>query len=240
MTVILGIDLETTSLDTETTDILEVGMIMYHVERRSMVAVNDFIIKPKDFSEEKAWESYEITGIHPELIDTFGISIVSAMGLVIDWIDRSDFILGHNIIRFDRPILERFVKIDIPTIDTMVHIRYPSKIKARNLIGLAAEHGFLNMYPHRAVFDVASTIRLLENYSIEVIIEAALSRMFWCRAMVSFENKDKAKAQKYMWDATNKFWVKQVPELYLADEANVSDFKITILESNYEFDKKYQ
>ena len=99
----------------------------------------------------------------------------------------------------------------------MIDIPYPSVIRTRSLTALCAEHGFLNPFPHRALFDVAAMFKLLSNYDINRIVEIAKTPIIWIRARVSYDARQKAKDEKFMWDPNNKFWVRQVRGFNLKD-----------------------
>ena len=52
------------------------------------------------------------------------------------------------------------------------------KIKTRSLPYLAADHGFLNPFPHRALFDVMTMIQIAGMYDINEILKYADSPIF--------------------------------------------------------------
>jgi DNA polymerase-3 subunit epsilon len=77
---------------------------------------------------------------------------------------------------------------------------------------LAADHGFLNPFAHRALFDCATTFRLVSPYLGELIARS-YEKEFTLRALQSpFESKDILKGRGYFWDAESRCWTIVLPE----------------------------
>jgi DNA polymerase-3 subunit epsilon len=160
---VLGIDLETTSLDTAEAEIIEIGAVLWDTDRKTPVAMLSEIVIPHG---EVSEETIEITGITMEDIAEHG----KPLGEVLERLEllraKAKAWVGHNAIRFDLPILERFYEAanSLPWIDTTEDIPYPKEITMHNLTYLAAAHGFLNPFAHRAVFDVLTMLRVFSCY----------------------------------------------------------------------------
>jgi DNA polymerase-3 subunit epsilon len=101
----------------------------------------------------------------------------------------------------------------VPWLDSSIDVKYPAHIKTRNLRHLASEHSFLNPFSHRAVFDVLTMLKVASCYDLDAIIARANEPTLFVEAIVSFQEKDKAKDRGYRWFAgsqtARKCWWKQ-------------------------------
>ena len=137
---ILGIDIETTSLDVEATEIWEVGAILWDTERSIPLIqyseiwdtknpIPDGPYNPNLTAKEMIMYSLDQSGEIRTLKEF--------------WITQADAICAHKGHKFDRPILERYgFDPDKVWIDTIEDLPFSPLIKARGLTALAAEHGF--------------------------------------------------------------------------------------------------
>jgi DNA polymerase-3 subunit epsilon len=230
--IVAGIDFETTSVDPETCHPTEVAIILWEPRTNKIIeSISALFIVPEKITNS------EITGIDSTLTATYGWLRENVVELISYRIQFADYLMAHHI-AFDRTILSRLVQTDQPWIDTMTDIPYPPHIKTRSLSYLAAEHGFINPFPHRALFDVATMIKLAGLYDFEVILKYANSPNMWIRATVSFDDKQFAKDRHFRWDPENRFWVKQIKELNLDYEEERAEFPIDLL-PGYHYKEQY-
>ena len=225
--IIAGIDFETTSVDPETCYPTEFAIMLWDpVENLILDSMSFLITVPKRIDIN----NWHITGLTREYIDTYGLPWHDFEKELRAKIQYVHYIMAHNAV-FDRTILERMLDatVDLKWIDTMTDLPYPSQITTRSLTHLAAEHGFLNPFPHRALFDVATMIKIASMYDITEILKYARSPNVWIRASVSKDDRGKAKNRYYKWDPTNGFWVKQLKELNILKEETEADFPIDLL-----------
>ena len=232
--IVAGIDFETTSVDPHTCHPTEIAIILWDSENKKIIETISSLI---DVPPEIDITNEHITGIDKMLIDLHCISWKDAQELISYRIHTADYMMAHNT-PFDRTILERLVECNKPWIDTMTDIPYPESIKTRSLPYLATEHGFLNPFPHRALFDVMTMIQIASIYDFDEILKYANSPNIWMRATVSFDDKQLAKDRYFKWDPTNKFWVKQVKELNIDYEEERADFPIDLL-PGYVYKEQY-
>jgi DNA polymerase-3 subunit epsilon len=242
--LLFGIDLETTSVDTKTAQIVEVGWALYDTNFNQIVDCGSRIISPRFLSGVNYSEVENITGISEGMISKYGVVFGKWYEEVFGLIAGADFFVAHNGNSFDRPIFERHLTIggdainNKPWIDTLRDIPFSFNVGSKSLINLCAVHGFLNPFPHRALFDVASMLKLLSLYDLTEIIRRASSPIVWLRALVSIENKEKAKKRHYIWDKVNRFWVKQIKDFEKETEVFEADFETTTL-NGYEYERNY-
>ena len=145
---------------------------------------------------------------------------------------NADYVVAHNGRHFDKQFWDKW-KIDIgifgerPWLDTIEDIQYPERIKTRNLLHLAAEHGFMppQHLRHRAIFDVMTMMELLSHYRLEDVIELSKVPWIFVASNVDFNHNALAKDRQYRWhDERNdgppagKFWWKKLRENTLKAE----------------------
>ena len=87
-----------------------------------------------------------------------------------------------------------------PWIDTCTDVPYPPSVGSRTLRYLAADHLFINPFPHRAIFDVMTMLTVLSHYNVEEIAVLAKSPVIHVQAKVGYDEREKAKARGYMWE----------------------------------------
>jgi len=242
--IVAGIDFETTSVDPHTCHPTEFALVLWEAETNKIIEPMSFLI---DVPATIDIDNEHITGISKRLVTTYGYRWEETQVYILQRLVFADYLMAHNV-EFDRTILKRMVNWDnyygekpfddSHWIDTMTDISYPEKIKTRSLPYLAAEHGFLNPFPHRALFDVMTMIQIASMYDFNEILKYANSPNIWIRATVSFDDKQLAKDRYFKWDPTNKFWVKQVKELNIDYEEEKADFPIDLL-PGYVYKEQY-
>jgi DNA polymerase-3 subunit epsilon len=235
--ILLGLDLETNSDDVKTAEIVEIGMVLWDTDTETPIVMEDILV----YGHHISVESFAIHGITNQDTTLYGQSIDFAIERYKKLCRKAEYIVAHNGNEFDKPILDRSVRnsspwieemADAPSnpwIDTMTDVPYPEAIKTRKLTYLAAEHGFLNPFSHRAVFDVLTMFRVLSRYDINEVIRLANEPIKTCYAQVSFDDKQKAKDRGYHWDADKKKWFKKMKESQAKTEKEQAPFPIAIL-----------
>lgn len=223
--LILGLDIETSSLVKETGKILELAYVLKRVgEPRAWKMRTEFCYDETYGEDFIPNEARLIHGIHPMHVKRFGVpfsSIIREVNFIIKT-HKVDAIVTHNGKSFDLPFILHHASpfsVDhwdelktVPHIDTMIDVEYPAQIKTRNLVHLAAEHGFLNFQAHSALADVITTLRLLECYDVKKVLENAKETRSIYRVMVDYNTRDKAKAVGARWEEIDgrkfeKCWV---------------------------------
>lgn len=205
---VLGIDTETAGLDCKTDRIIEIAGCLWDWESSTPLMIYSALIDPR---RDIPAEITELTGITQVQINEFGApeeNVLSEFDLLLG---KADYAMAHNApfdkgfydVAADRCFIEKR-----PTIwlDTKMDIKYPERIETRNLNYLSAEMGFINPWRHRAIFDVMTMLKLASAYDIEQIIDRAKEPTLYVRAIVSFDEKEKAKERGYRWYPTGRIW----------------------------------
>lgn len=212
------IDLETTGIDSENHKIIEIGVIQFMVtEDGSAPAITNMYGGLEDPGEPLSDEIKKITGLEDQLLK----------GQAIDWplirsfLQQSSIVIAHNA-DFDRSFLQKrseLAGIDCHWACSMKHIDWHAHgYKTRALNYLAADHGFINPFAHRALFDCAATFRLIGPYFQELVERSYMKEYRVFATAAPFESKDKLKSRAYRWDNQKRVWFKNVMEDGIAGE----------------------
>ena len=208
---LLGIDLETTGIDPSSSNIIEIGYMVWDTNLSCPVTFGTYLIKNNRPLPE---EIKKLTGINDDYLIRFGIDLDQALVSLADLAKDCDFFIDHNAIEFDRKYLIKACKkysVTFPKkywIDTMIDLPYPYSIRTRKLDYLATEHKIPIIISHRAVFDLLITMQILEKYDIKEIIEKAKTGFIKLIAKISYEERAKASMKGFKWDSQNKVWFK--------------------------------
>jgi len=156
------IDFETTGLNPENSEIIEIGA----VKLKNFVPVDEFhaFIKPENFPSE---EILRITGIKPEDI----LSAKKASEVMPDFISfiSNNILVAHNA-KFDMGFLNKYCKIEriVPgIIDTLELSRMYYPEIEHSLIKMCSKFNIKSDCFHRALFDAKATAKLLEYIMLD-------------------------------------------------------------------------
>lgn len=233
--IILGLDYETTGFDPVTDRVIEVGLALWDVERRKPISQRDFYVKPEiEIPQEKWDEVTPIHGITKEDVEKYGIPDHKAWELMSGFISKADAIVAHNGTMFDKNFYEawcaRYLCQPLPTlwVDTRLDVPEPM---TGSLVCIAAKKGFLNPFPHQALSDVLTMLKILEGYDIAAVIERAKIPNILIQMIVPFESKDHAKELGYYWEPYPlKEWRKAIKLCDLEKERDATKFKVLQVE----------
>ena len=117
----------------------------------------------------------------------------------------------------------------MPLSDTSIVLSLPKSLKTRTLTQLACENCFLNPFPHRAISDCLTAMKLLQAYDWKMVEALANSPSMTIRANVSYDDRAKASERGYRWNAEKKIWFKEIKQMNLDEEMQGCPFKVVIL-----------
>ncbi len=233
--IVAGIDVETTGLNTSEDRIIEIGAVVWDTEAKVPLDMISSFVQPPLEKLPLLPEIVKLTGIREEWLRKWGIPVSHALMSISNMMESygAKYVLAHNGENFDRPIvmaeiersnIEDSLLKDLPWLDTRSDLPFEEEPGSRRLNHLALDQGFINPFQHRAVFDVLTMLKVASKYDFEEIV--AHSRIPWCtmRALVDYDNRDKAKELRYSWEQIGdkkypKCWVKRVRENLVESEA---------------------
>jgi DNA polymerase III subunit epsilon len=224
--ILCSFDTETTGLDVKNDHVIEVGSILYSTGLKSCLESSGYLVKTSLPISEKITQ---LTGIHPAAVEKFGYESEDALDALLNMMSKADAVIGQNVIRFDKRILESWaarhgrIVPEMLWIDTRTDI---PGVEGKHLSYMAADQGFLNLFPHSALADCQTVIKLIEGRDIDAIVERAKSPIVILRARVSYETNKLAKARKYSWNPEHKIWWRICKQIDLPNETGHGEFEV--------------
>ena len=231
------LDLETTGLNPKTDEIIEIGLVLFEFNiKENKAFISNVYSMLQESSQPLSQEIMQLTGINDSLLK----------GKQIDWalvnalFAQSDLIVAHNM-GFDRSFVLNDKRIDNGSFDNTLwgcsqrHINWKQKGigKSVALNYLAADAGFVNPSAHRAVFDCATTFRLVQPHISELYQRCQEKEYLIAANFAPFEKKDQLKNRSYRWDAQNRVWTRVIPETQLAEEREFLKAEIYLGEAKH-------
>lgn len=240
---IAGLDLETSGLSADNDSITELAWVVKDHGAQKPLVMKTFYVYDGPIVIPP--EVTALTKITSEVLSQHGRPLANVVGeLQTDLtVCGVDYLCAHNGTLFDKPFLLKKVESfreQLPEIvaakwlDTVEDIEWPDEIGTRKLSYLAAEHGFLNPFPHAALFDVMTMLQLLDNYDINNVIKRSVEPWVVLKAEVNYDTRDQAKKRRFLWEKVGdkvypKLWVKRVKVSDVEKEKFVAPFPITVL-----------
>lgn len=233
--IVLGVDVETTGLDPKKDRIIELGFVLWDVPGTRPLKVQNFLVSPYNDTPHGAEEFH---GIAERDVVFFGEGREFVQAQFIESALQARHIVAHNA-KFDRAFVLEFLNIDrwvhnLPTrpwedkwIDTEIDVPWRTK-GSRSLPYLAADHGFLNPFSHRAVFDVLTMLRLMGEYDMGEILKRTRSPEITVSAEVSYDDRHLAKAKRFYWNPERGQWLKDIKECDLDALEKECEFRIKL------------
>jgi len=223
--LLVGIDVETTGLDTSKDRIIELAYAVWCTEKGAPLFMRSSLVQTDASVSE---EITKITGITPDMLGQFGESLKATLTDFVLTLakHRIEYLVAYNGRNFDYPVLNaelKRVEIDLPEvkcIDPVEDLPYEEVAKRRKLVHMAADHGFLNPFPHRALFDVLTMMKILQGFPLPEVLHRAASPSVVVRAMLPYEDvsgREAIKKKGFRFNELDgkryeKQWVKKIKE----------------------------
>lgn len=228
--LLLSLDFETTGLDKNSDRVIEVGAVLYSTTQGQQLMTQGFLV---DHEVPISAEITKITGIKKGMIDRFGLSSKTGLTMLLNMVDMCEAIIGQNIVDFDMEFLNNWVlrekEILAPRLIIDTKTDLPGA-ESKHLGYMAADHGFLNPFPHRAVSDCMTVLKLVSFYDIDQVVARAKSPRVYLAAGVDYNNNDLAKKRGYRWNKDRKVWWKVIKEMELEMETKEAPFDVARIE----------
>lgn len=213
----LIVDLETTGVDPLNDKIIEVGLLEFTVTADGTAKITRMFSYLEDPEEPLSEDIKKITGLDDELL----------AGQKTDWqqvrnlMQEAAIVIAHNA-PFDRSFIEQRSELNDLNLHwgcSVKHINWQRHgYKTRALNYLAADNGFVNPFAHRALFDCATTFRLIAPHLQELISRSTLKEYLVSAVGAPFAVKDQLKARQYRWNGEQRVWAKTIFEDEIEEE----------------------
>ena len=226
MTKVLAIDLECIHKDLlggiQPEDrIMEIGAVLWDWEKKKPLKFYSELFNEKDRIRPIPTNIQQLTGIDDEMLDEYGSEKGDALDEklkpLFSLICETDYLISHNA-PYDRSMLtdylnrvytwlekEKIEEIDLSQkklwIDSLTDIVFPPHFQSKSLAMLEYQHGFVNPFPHRALTDCLSLLKIASHYDLDQMVEIAKSPMVELVAIITPPSNWKDKQEL---DAFNK------------------------------------
>ncbi len=221
---VLILDTETTGLDENKDEVIEIGCILFHVSSRSVLSQVSFLFPVKTNEAEYInGISAEVTNIDQPWQD--------GLNFFLKLVDYSDLIVAHNV-EFDRKwfgkgILPKLEKNWICSLED-INWSFQKSLKIRpSVTDLALSFSIPVWNLHRALSDcfyLSEVFKKCDN--LEELLLKATEPRFLYKALVSYEERNLAKNAGFRWNTPIEgAWSRKLT----AEEANNLEFKVKIL-----------
>lgn len=251
--LVLGVDLEGVNVDLadggvdrERDRVMEIGAVLWDAGRRQPVRFFSHLIDEEGRPPITA-ELTELTGIDDGMLARWGLSgerLKGALGELAGLMGEADHLMAHSGTRYDLPMLGALYErhgLRMPEktwIDSSQDIEYPRAVKGRGLAALEHAHGFVNPFPHRAVTDVLSMLRVASGYPLERMVRLARSPKV--RVVAKFGPPDwkdpesvrkfnavkrRVSRARFQWNPDRRVWSKDVHKVLLDEGGLRYDFE---------------
>ena len=221
---VLILDTETTGLDENNDNVIEIGCILFNVPHKSVLSQLSFLLPAENNDAEF------INGIP---VDVTNIMQPWKEGIqyFLKLIESCDFIIAHNA-SFDK---KWFGMGNLPFIDKKwicslddINWSFKKNIKSRpSVADLALGFNIPVWNLHRALSDcyyISEVFKKIDN--LEDILIKATEPKYLYKAIVSYEDRSLAKNAGFKWNSPiHGAWTKKLSET----EATELDFKVEIL-----------
>lgn len=202
------LDLETTSLDPKTGEIIEAAVCMFDVDLGHIITARSWLV---DTGNGNAAEA--INGI-PSRLMLRGDTLADVMHALKVVGMGAECFVAHNA-EFDRSWLDDATQKAAPWVCSMSDIEWPRQGTGKVLTSIALAHGVGVVAAHRALDDVLTLARVFERcaemgHDLPAMLTKAMLPRVVVQAIVSYDDREKAKSAGFSWDGATKRWTKRV------------------------------
>lgn len=216
-------DFETTGVDLEKDEPIELAYALYDSDLKSVINTQSFLIKT---DLEITPQITELTGITKEMLDQYGVNYDVAYEDFSNANLFTDAYCAHYS-DFDKAFLSKLARgsgfLDAKEdtdkmifIDSANHIEF--QFKTKKLTYLALEHGYVIQNAHRAINDVLALCHILKSYDMNEVYKTAIQKMYMVNVIIHNPfggngkiTREALKDFGFKWDG-EKYWQFKVKE----------------------------
>jgi len=211
---LLIVDVETTGIDFEENAPIEYGAILFDVEHRAVTHQFSALLPSVVPNGAET-----VNGIPDALLDTAPVYVLN--NVAISYLQHlfycADAVIAHNV-EFDHPWVQPVISsLTTPWLCTLRDFRWniPGLRATPSVIDLALAHGVPVWAAHRALTDCTYLAQVLAaREDLPDLLQDAQKPQSLYEAVVSFADRDLAKAAGFQWQAHKpKAWTR-----YLRDD----------------------
>lgn len=213
---LLIIDTETTGLRPQEGQCIEVGAILFHVPSRSVLTQISFLL-PCDENPAQA-----VNGIAPA-ITNLDCSWTESLECFHSLEHNADALVAHSA-AFDRQWfgIDPLPELTRPWICSKDDIRWPADRRLRpapSLAELALAYEVPVWAAHRALTDCIYLAQVFQRCDdLEALLQRALEPRSLMKAVISFDERDLAKAAGFRWnEPVPKAWTRRLSAREIAE-----------------------
>lgn len=216
---LLIVDVETTGLDPSNAKVIEYGAILYDVEHQCSLQKISTLVPT---NENPQFKTNRIPAEATQSIKDIFMMQLLYMG------EQADLAVAHNA-QFDKkwfngvqlPELKDRNMHDIEWLCTYRDMHFPRETKhGHNLIELAVLHGVSVTSAHRALTDcnlIAEIFSTLDVDDLKKRIRSAREPRKEYIALVSYEERERAKEYGFRWNPIKKKWIRSLTATNIED-----------------------
>jgi DNA polymerase-3 subunit epsilon len=201
---LLILDTETTGTDPAEDRVVEIGAVLWSLEHKCVLSAwSELVIGAGNAAES-------INRI-PEGALPSGLKLAEALQAVGTLARRAQVAVAHNA-QFDRAFIG---DLGLPWVCSMEDLAWPRSGSGRSLAAIALAHDVGIVSTHRALADCLILARLFERASelghdVRGMVHRGLRPKATYQAMVSYADRELAKAAGFSWEGDAKRWTRRL------------------------------
>jgi len=203
------LDTETTALDPALGQVIEVAVTVFDLVIGSPVASFASLI------QGERNEAFAVNRISEQLL-------VSAPSADVVWrrvaavIEGCDIFIAHRA-EFDKSWTPEPLRSSRPWVCSKFWIEWPLSEGGAGLVHVALAHGCGVVQAHRAMTDVDTLSRVLSRckergHDLVAMMDRAMRPRCKVQALVSYDDREKAKSLNFQWEPDTKRWTREMFE----------------------------
>jgi DNA polymerase-3 subunit epsilon len=210
---IMIVDVETTGLDPKQCAIVEVAAVLYSIPDACIVTSFASLVHAAS-NEAEAINRIPVQALAhaPEQLYAW-----NRVGELVDRADDESVWMAHRA-EFDRGFIQAaapFLARRLPWVCSKFDVEWPEGKPGASCVEMALAHGVPVVSAHRALTDcmlIAGTLSAVQRagHDLSALIDRAMRPRITVRAVVSYDDREQAKAAGFGWDGASKTWTKSI------------------------------